>query len=109
MITEPGWLAAATSCAKLPVAMTSSTLQGMRLIEGGTFTMGSEAYYPEERPLRRVKVDPFWIDEVPVTNFEFARFVESTGYRTVAEIVACCQSMPSRAHSFSPRPLVPCR
>jgi len=59
---------------------------GMRLIEGGTFTMGSEAFYPEERPLRRVKVDSFWIDETPVTNREFARFVEATGYRSVAEI-----------------------
>ena len=48
---------------------------GMRFIEGGTFTMGSEAFYPEERPLRRVAIDGFWIDEVPVTNRDFARFV----------------------------------
>ncbi len=61
-------------------------LSGMRRIEGGTFTMGSEAFYPEEAPLRRVRVDPFWIDETPVTNRQFARFVEATGYRTVAEI-----------------------
>jgi formylglycine-generating enzyme required for sulfatase activity len=58
----------------------------MRLIEGGTFTKGSEACYPEERPLRRVRVDSFWIDETPVTNRDFARFVEATGYRTVAEV-----------------------
>jgi formylglycine-generating enzyme required for sulfatase activity len=59
---------------------------GMQLINGGSFTMGSEAYYPEERPLRRVKVDSFWIDETPVTNREFARFVAATGHRTGAEI-----------------------
>lgn len=46
---------------------------GMRLIAGGTFTMGSEAHYPEERPLRRVRVNSFWIDETPVTNRQFAR------------------------------------
>lgn len=59
---------------------------GMRFIEGGTFTMGSEAFYPEERPLRRIAVDGFWIDEAPVTNRDFARFVQATGHRTVAEI-----------------------
>lgn len=60
---------------------------GMRFIEGGTFTMGSEQFYPEERPLRKVAVNGFWIDEAPVTNREFSRFVEATGHRTVAEIV----------------------
>lgn len=59
---------------------------GMRLIEGGTFTMGSESFYPEEAPLRRVKVDSFHIDETPVTNAQFAEFVAATGYVTVAEI-----------------------
>src|SRR5690606_3415962 len=28
----------------------------------------------------------FWIDATPVTNRQFARFVEATGYRTSAEI-----------------------
>jgi formylglycine-generating enzyme required for sulfatase activity len=60
--------------------------EGMKLIPGGSFIMGSERFYEEERPLRRVKVDPFWIDETPATNADFARFVEATGYRTVAEI-----------------------
>lgn len=34
----------------------------MALLRRGTFTMGSTAFYPEEAPLRLVKVDPFWID-----------------------------------------------
>ena len=59
---------------------------GMRLIEGGTFMMGSERFYPEEAPVRQVRVDAFWIDETPVTNAAFQRFVNDTGYRTVAEI-----------------------
>ena len=59
---------------------------GMRLVEGGTFTMGSESFYPEEAPLRRVKVDSFHIDETPVTNAQFAAFVAATGYVTIAEI-----------------------
>nr|WP_314464259.1 formylglycine-generating enzyme family protein [uncultured Novosphingobium sp.] len=55
-------------------------------LPGGTFTMGSESFYPEEAPLRRVAVDAFWIDETPVTNRDFARFVEATGHTTGAEI-----------------------
>jgi formylglycine-generating enzyme required for sulfatase activity len=54
-------------------------------IEGGTFRMGSEQFYPEERPVHRVKVDGFFIDRHPVTNAEYARFVADTGYKTMAE------------------------
>jgi formylglycine-generating enzyme len=57
----------------------------MRSLDGGVFSMGSDRFYPEERPVRRVQVDPFWIDETPVTNSEFARFVRATGHRTIAE------------------------
>jgi hypothetical protein len=63
----------------------NAALSGMVAIPGGTFTMGSTVFYPEEAPLRRVKVDPFHIDATPVTNADFARFVEATGYRTFAE------------------------
>jgi len=54
-------------------------------IDGGEFTMGSADFYPEEKPTRRVAVEPFEIDPCPVTNAEFARFVDATGYVTVAE------------------------
>lgn len=64
----------------------SSAREGMVRIEGGAFTMGSERFYPEEAPLRRVRVDSFLIDRTPVTNREFARFVDATGYVTVAQV-----------------------
>jgi len=54
-------------------------------VPGGTFLMGSNDFYPEERPVHRVSVDGFWMDEHPVTNAEFRRFVKATGYVTVAE------------------------
>ena len=60
-------------------------VQDMVRIEGGEFQMGSEAFYPEERPVRRVEVDGFWIDQHPVSAAEFRRFVRETGYVTVAE------------------------
>jgi sulfatase modifying factor 1 len=59
---------------------------GMRHLDGGRFLMGSDRFYPEEAPVRTVRVSPFWIDETPVTNAEFARFVAATGHVTTAEI-----------------------
>lgn len=58
---------------------------GMITLPGGEFAMGSDSFYPEEAPRRRVRVGPFRIDAAPVTNARFARFAEATGYATVAE------------------------
>jgi formylglycine-generating enzyme required for sulfatase activity len=54
-------------------------------IPGGTFRMGSEEFYPEERPVHTVSVDGFWMDEHLVTVAEFRRFVRATGHVTMAE------------------------
>lgn len=58
---------------------------GMVRVPGGGFLMGSQEFYPEERPVRRVEVDGFWMDDHPVTVAAFHRFVAATGYVTVAE------------------------
>src|SRR6476660_3452334 len=57
----------------------------MAWIPGGTFAMGSDDWYPEERPVHPVSVDGFWMDTHPVTVAEFRRFVKATGYVTVTE------------------------
>ena len=57
----------------------------MAWIPGGTFTMGSDAHYPEEAPAHRVRVEGFWIDRAPVTNAQFRKFVKATGHVTLAE------------------------
>jgi len=57
----------------------------MIAIAAGSFLMGSDDFYPEEAPARRVEVDGFSIDERPVTVAEFRRFVKATGHVTVAE------------------------
>jgi formylglycine-generating enzyme required for sulfatase activity len=54
-------------------------------LDGGEFWMVSDAHYPEEAPTHRVRVDRFGLDHHPVTNRQFAAFVGSTGYVTVAE------------------------
>jgi formylglycine-generating enzyme len=70
------------------------SLKGMVRIETGTFAMGCESFYPEERPVHGVTVDSFWIDEHPVTVAEFRRFVKATGYVTSAEIVPTAEDYP---------------
>jgi formylglycine-generating enzyme required for sulfatase activity len=57
----------------------------MAPVPGGSFLMGSDQFYREERPARPAHVEAFWIDIYPVTNRQFRRFVEATGYRTLAE------------------------
>jgi len=39
----------------------------------------------DARPIHRVYVDGFWMDETDVTNEQFEQFVRATGYVTVAE------------------------
>lgn len=58
---------------------------GMAWIPGGTSRMGSDDHYPEEAPAHEATVAGFWMDRMPVTNANFARFVEATGYVTIAE------------------------
>ena len=54
-------------------------------VRGGSFRMGSAAFYAEEGPVREVQVSSFAIDRSPVTVEQFARFVDETEYLTVAE------------------------
>lgn len=54
-------------------------------VPGGSFRMGSTSFYPEEAPIHTVTVGPFAIEQHPVTNAQFAEFVQATGYVTVAE------------------------
>jgi formylglycine-generating enzyme len=68
-----------------PASKTEAPAEGMAWIPAGTFLMGSEDFYPEERPVHRVSIDAFWMDEHPVTAAQFRRFVRETGYATVAE------------------------
>ena len=66
----------------------------MQWIEGGCFLMGSDNYYPEERPTRMEDVPGFWIDITPVTNAQFAHFVHETGYVTLAERAPTAEDYP---------------
>jgi formylglycine-generating enzyme len=59
-------------------------------VDGGTFRMGNDG--PDanpgdgEGPVRTVDVAPFSLAPTAVTNEQFGRFVDATGYRTDAEV-----------------------
>jgi formylglycine-generating enzyme required for sulfatase activity len=63
----------------------AAAVKNMVELPGGTFRMGSDRFYPEERPVREVSVGAFAIDRHPVTVAEFRRFVKNTGHVTWAE------------------------
>jgi sulfatase modifying factor 1 len=54
-------------------------------LPGGSVTMGSTRFYPEEAPLRAERVGAFALERHPVTTAQYAAFVADTGYLTVAE------------------------
>lgn len=54
-------------------------------LPGGSFRIGSTSFYPEEAPIHTVTVAPFAVERHPVTNAQFAEFVDDTGYVTIAE------------------------
>jgi formylglycine-generating enzyme required for sulfatase activity len=79
---------------------------GMRWIPAGEFTMGSDDPHnmPNEHPAHRVRVDGFWMDEHDVTNAQFRRFVEATGYVTMAERKPRWEDLKKELPPGAPRP-----
>ena len=80
---------------------------GMVWIPGGEFSMGCKLpstgfcttatmnAVNDAQPIHRVYVDGFWMDRTDVTNEEFAKFVNATGYLTVAEIAPTKEQFPT--------------
>lgn len=67
--------------------MTDRATEGAvpKWLPGGRFLMGSDVHYPEEGPQHFTEVDPILVDPYPVTNRQFRRFVEETGWVSIAE------------------------
>ena len=77
------------------LAVSSSCPKNMVLIPGGTFRMGSDhTEFVEEKAIAEVRVDSFCIDTYELTNAEFAKFVQETGYLTIAERPLSKQEFP---------------
>jgi formylglycine-generating enzyme required for sulfatase activity len=64
--------------------MPADLLPQLALIPAGDFLMGSEDSDHDERPVHSVYLDAFRIGVEPVTQGEYSRFIQATGYRSPA-------------------------
>ncbi|MEL4307727.1 formylglycine-generating enzyme family protein [Joostella sp. CR20] len=84
------------------------TPEGMVWIPGGSYTQGArnddEFALNHERPAHPVKVDGFFMDITEVTNDQFAKFIEETGYVTVAERAIDWEEIKKQVPPGTPRP-----
>ncbi len=80
-------LAANVFAEQREVSDATTAPEGMIWIPASKFTMGNDdpTVHPNEHPSHPVCIDGFWIDRSLVTNAQYAKFVEATGYITVAE------------------------
>jgi len=79
---------------------------GMSWIPGGKFVMGTNEMdaYEAEKPAVELTVDGFWIDIHEVTNAEFTKFVEETGYVTLAEVKPDWDLLKQQLPPGTPKP-----
>src|SRR5687768_15925783 len=84
----------AAGCQPPPTSVSEDTdpgpaPEGMAWIPAGTFRMGAAGddakLFQDATPQHDVELDGFWIDRTEGTNEQFQKFVEATGYVTVAE------------------------
>ena len=79
---------------------------GMILIKGGEFLMGADNNQAmrDEYPQHKVIVNSFLMDETEVTNADFKKFVESTGYLTTAERIIDWNDLKKYLPPNTPKP-----
>lgn len=79
---------------------------GMVYIPGGVFSMGADndQASQDEYPKHEVKVDAFWMDAHEVTNLQFRKFVEATGYITTAERKPDWEELKKQMPPGTPKP-----
>lgn len=84
------------------------TPKGMVWIPGATFKQGAvtedKMAMDHEKPAIKVKVDGFFIDVTEVTNQKFSKFVEATGYVTVAERGIDWEELKKQVPLNTPKP-----
>lgn len=80
--------------------------EGMVWIEGGEFMMGAVdgEGRPDEYPQHSVKVSGFWMDVTEVTNAQFKKFVDATGYVTTAEKIPDWEEIKKQLPPGTPKP-----
>lgn len=90
----------------MAIAPGQASREGMVKIPAGEFIMGTpeKAGRPDESPQHRVKLDAFWMDATEVTNAQFKKFVDATGYVTTAEKKPDWEEMKKQLPPGTPAP-----
>ncbi|CAM3974188.1 Hercynine oxygenase [Bordetella tumbae] len=101
-----GWNVSDSSAREVKLGDGKNGPAGMAWIPGSQFLMGNEhkLSQPNERPAHAVRVSGFWMDVHDVTNAEFRRFVEATGYVTTAEQKPRWEDLAPQLPPGTPRP-----
>lgn len=85
-----------------------ATPEGMVWIPGGKFTRGAvqkdKMALDHEKPAHPVMLDGFFMDITEVTNEQFQKFVNQTGYVTVAERELDWDEMKAQLPPGTPKP-----
>ncbi|MBI3421877.1 MAG: SUMF1/EgtB/PvdO family nonheme iron enzyme [Acidobacteria bacterium] len=80
LVVEKPATPAAPVAANTPIANAPVVPAGMVYIPGGEFKVGREDGEENERPAHSLIVAPFYLDQTEVTNEQYAKFIEATGY-----------------------------
>jgi formylglycine-generating enzyme len=90
----------------LSISAGSISHAGMVWLEGGEYVMGAsdKEGRGDEYPQHKVKVDGFWMDATEVTNAQFKKFVEATGYITIAEKTPDWEELKKQLPPGTPKP-----
>jgi hypothetical protein len=77
-INTPTLTITPTPISDLGIGSTRIGKDGMTLlyVPAGEFTMGSENGLDNEKPVREIYLDAFWIDQTEVTNFMYSKCVQ---------------------------------
>ena len=83
-----------------------SSTSGMVWIPPNEFMMGTaeSTNLRNEKPAHPVQLDGFWIDATEVTNAQFRKFVDSTGYITTAEVKPDWDEIKKSVPPGTPKP-----
>ena len=75
-------------------------------IPSGEFMMGADNEHAQhdEHPKHKVILDGFWMDQIEVTNAQFRKFADATGYVTTAEKKPDWEELKSQVPPGTPKP-----
>jgi formylglycine-generating enzyme len=90
----------------ISITQGENSLKGMVKIPGGEFMMGASDNEgrQDEYPQHKVRVNAFWMDATEVTNAQFKKFTNTTGYITTAERKPDWEELKKQLQAGTPKP-----